>query len=504
MGHWLTKFTSLFTGNTSAKLRFGAWDRFGLLPVSVCLRDFNSHLYVVGQSGQGKSKFLQHLLFQLATSPWGCGIFDPHSDLATDLLAQLAAQPVGRAWLSQSANRQRLIYLDPARTDYLVPCNILKNPASTPYEIAENVVEAFRRVWPETLAEAPRFGQIMRHALLVLIANGLSLLELEPLLTDASLRRRLLQNVHDPLVISFFHHQYDRWGREQPHYISPVLNKVSAFLFKPQMRLMLGAAENRLDFRQIIDRGQILILNLGCFRDEETQRLLGSLLLTSLEQAAFSRSNQPASQRRPFFCMIDEFPLFCARDQTSLARILSECRKYRLHLGLAHQTISQLPGGRIQGPLENAKLKVVFGTGRQTAEAIVKELFMPDPRAVKHEVSDVTAQARTHPVFDPLMEQFEVFTQTIQRLPPRRVLLKLPGQEQLLQVRIPDVPAAQMDAAQLEQLKQELAQAVGRPYHALEQEIAQRAQQHGVEFSMPHPQAQPPASPRVDPQEFWQ
>ncbi len=81
--------------------------------------------------------------------------------------------------------------------------------------------------------------------------------------------------------------------------------------------------------------------------------------------------------RKPFFCMIDEFPLFCSRDQTSLARILSECRKYRLHLGLAHQTVTQLPGARIQGALENAKLKIVFGTGRQTAESIVKELFMP-------------------------------------------------------------------------------------------------------------------------------
>ncbi|HEX9597529.1 MAG TPA: DUF87 domain-containing protein, partial [Anaerolineales bacterium] len=380
----------MFTGDTRQKLRLGACDPFGLLPVSLSLRHFNSHLYVVGQSGQGKSKFLQHLLFQLAASPWGCGIFDPHSDLASDLLAQLAAQPAGRAWLSQPANQQRLIYLDPSRSDYLIPCNILKNPSSTPYEIAENVVEAFRRVWPETLAEAPRFAQIMRNAVLVLIAGGLSLLELEPLLTDAAFRRRLLEKVKDPLVVSFFQHQYDRWGREQPIFISPVLNKVSAFLFKPQVRLMLGADENRLDFRRIIDDGKILILNLGSFRDEETQRLLGSLFLTSLEQAAFSRADQPAAQRRPFFCMIDEFPLFCARDQTSLARILSECRKYRLHLGLAHQTISQLPGGRIQGALENAKLKVVFGTGRQTAEAIVKELFMPDPRAVKHEVSDDT------------------------------------------------------------------------------------------------------------------
>lgn len=504
MGHWLAKLTSLFTGNTDAKLRLGTCDPFGLLPVSVSLGHFNSHLYVVGQSGQGKSKFLQHLLFQLVSSPWGCGVFDPHSDLASDLLAQLASQPAARPWLSDPANQQRLLYLDPARTDYLVPCNILKNSSSTPYEVAENVVEAFRRVWPETLAEAPRFAQIMRNALLVLIACGLSLLELEPLLTDSTFRNRMLEQVNDPLVVAFFKHQYDRWGREQAIFVSPVLNKVSAFLFQPQVRMMLGANENKLDFRTILDRRQILILNLGGFRDEETQRLLGSLFLTALEQAAFSRSNQPPAARQPFFCMIDEFPLFCARDQTSLARILSECRKYRLHLGLAHQTIAQLAGGRIQGALENAKLKVVFGTGRQTAEAIVKDLFMPDPKAIKHEVVDEGAKERTHPVFDPLLEQFEVFTQSIQRLRQRRVLVKLPEKEQVWPVQIPLVPRAHVSSAQLEQVKHALSKGIGKPWKRLEEEIMQRAKRYGVPFALPHAHPQSTGSVRAENDEFWQ
>ena len=151
------------------------------------------------------------------------------------------------------------------------------------------------------MAEAPRFAQIMRNAVLVLVLCGLSLLELEPLLTQTEFRNRLLERVDDPLVVSFFKHQYDRWGREQPIFVSPVLNKVSAFLFKPQVRYMLGANENRLDFRTILDQGHILILNLGCFRDEETQRLLGSLFLTSLEQAAFSRSHQPPAATAAFF-----------------------------------------------------------------------------------------------------------------------------------------------------------------------------------------------------------
>jgi len=341
-------------------------------------------------------------------------------------------------------------------------------------------VEAFRRVWPETLAEAPRFAQILRNAALILALNGLSLLELEPLLTNKAFRMRLLATTTDPLAVSFFTHQYDKWGREQAIFASPVLNKVSAFLFKPQVRLMLGANENCLDFRQILDTGQVLIVNLGGFHDEETQRLLGALLITALEQAAFSRSHQAPAARNPFFCLIDEFPLFCSRDQTSLARILSECRKFRLHLGLAHQTVTQLPGQRIQGALENAKLKIIFGTGRQTAEAIVKDLFSPDPHAIKHEVADAEAQDRSHPLFDPLFEQYETAIQRIQQQPSQHVLVKLPERDGVLQAQIPRVPRARISVQQLEAWKRYLARRRGKAYAQLETEIAHRTKQFGI------------------------
>lgn len=479
---FLPNLFSWVFGRRNTALTLGSRGLWGLHRLSLPLDDFNTHLYVVGQSGAGKSKFLQHLLCHLLTqtTTWGAGVFDPHSDLASDVVAQLASYPHRRPWLSIPANRKRVIYVDPARTDYVIPCNILRNSSSTPYEIAEQVVEAFRRVWPETLYEAPRFAQILRNAVVVLIANHLTLLELEPLLTHKPFRTRLLEKVTDSQVASFFTQQYDRWrSHDQAVFVSPVLNKVTAFLFQPQVRLMLGANDNRLDFRTIIDDGAILILNLGSFKDEETQRLLGSLFLTSLEQAAFSRSDVSAASRRPFFCMLDEFPLFCSRDATSLARILSECRKYRLHLGLAHQTITQLPGERIQGALENAKLKVVFGTGRQTAEAVVKELFMPDPHAVKHEVTDEHAQERSHPLYSQLGEQFETFTQAIQRQQPRHVLVRMPDAEQPVAVKTPDVPASRLSREQLLKWKAYLAKQVGKPRKTIEAEIAKRGVETG-------------------------
>jgi hypothetical protein len=246
---------------------------------------------VVGASGSGKSKYLQHLLHQLIVAGTGCGVIDPHSDLASDLIAQLACYPRHKPWLAVPAHRQRIVYLDPSRTDVVVPVNLLRNSTATPYAIAENIVEAFKRVWPQTLAEAPRFAQILRNALLVLSVRGLTLLELEPFLTHREYRSRLLTNFPDSQVVSFLDAQYNHWGREQVIMASPVLNKVSAFLFQPSVRLSFGATENRVDWRAIMDQRQLLIVDLGGLTGE-TQQLYGSLLVTSLEQAAISRRNQ--------------------------------------------------------------------------------------------------------------------------------------------------------------------------------------------------------------------
>lgn len=468
---------STMTGARTPSLTLGTRGPFGLRAASVALDRLRTHIYIVGQSGSGKSKLLQYLLYQLATANWGCGVIDPHSDLANDLITQLSSYPRQQPWLYSAAhgvsNRRRIVYLDPARTDYVVPANLLKNSTATPYEIAENIVEAFRRVWPETLSEAPRFAQILRNALLVLATRGLTLLELEPFLTRAGFRNRLLAGFPDAQVVSFFETQFNRWGREQVIMAGPVLNKVSAFLFQPSVRLSLGASENRLDFRAIMDSGQILIVDLGGLTGE-TQQLYGSLLVTSLEQAAMSRRGMPAGKRRPFMFMIDEFPFFCARDSTTLARILSEVRKFNCFLGLAHQTLAQTDG-RMQGALENAKLKVVFGTGRQTAQALASQLYLPNPEAVKHVVEDTEQQTRSHPLFENLYNQAEMAVQELMRLKARQIMVKLPDSDALLKLRTPTVSRAYISRKLLDSHKLALVKQVGKPVRVLKREIAARA-----------------------------
>ena len=140
--------------------------RFPISPlVRVTASARTAHLYVIGMSGKGKSKLLEYCLYQDIAAGRGCGLIDPHSLLVDDLLRLLIAQGV----LANPDIRQRLIYVDPARTDYVIPFNVLATQAEHPYDIAATVLEAFRRTWPECLKEAPHFSNVVTAALIVLI-----------------------------------------------------------------------------------------------------------------------------------------------------------------------------------------------------------------------------------------------------------------------------------------------------------------------------------------------
>ncbi len=287
-----------------------------------------AHTYVVGITGQGKSKLLEHTLFQDITQGRGCGLLDPHSDLASDTLRYLATwydkSYMDKPYLHHRKNLERIIYFDPSRTDFILPFNVLATPFGT-YETAQNVVEAFRRTWPQSLAEAPQFSNITLAALITLIENNLSLVEMHRLLTDQDFREALLSNVSNSEVVAFFHDRYDRWGREAPLMRESTLNKVAAFTFNPQLRFILGGRENVLDFRRIMDEGKVLIVDLGrC--DPETRRLLGSLIVTGLELAACRQGHRVRFYNAAG--LVNE--LIQAQDEHQLPRFLATALRHRL------------------------------------------------------------------------------------------------------------------------------------------------------------------------------
>lgn len=383
-------------------------------------RERATHMYMLGITGQGKSKLLEHVLLQDVLAGRGCGLLDPHTDLANDLLASLHRVGFFRA----QRNRRRVLYFDPSRSDAILPFNVLAS-SGPPYATASHLIEAFRRTWPESLREAPRFTNILLASLLVLIENHLTLAELPRFLTDKKYREPLLEEMRDEEITAVFHDRLDRWGKEQPLILESILNKVSAFTLNPTLRRILGQKENALNFRQIMDEGRVLLVDLGrC--DGETRRLLGSLIVTGIEQAALTRKDEPARTRRPFYFYIDEFQDFSANEGSALtlAQILSESRKFGLHLTLAHQTLGQMDNTHLVSALGNVGVKIVFAVDRTDAEVMVKKLFAVDSERVKHLVEDEMQQEKSHPVFYSLQEEWEHAIQEIQNLSPRTCLVK--------------------------------------------------------------------------------
>ena len=169
-----------------------------------------------------------------------------------------------------------------------------------------------------------------------------------------------------------------------------------------------------------MDEGKSFIINLGNINDHETRKLLGAMLLVQIEQAALSRTDLPPPQRKPFTLLIDEWPSFAAQDNT-IGTILSQTRKFKLRLYLAAQSLSQVSSGRLTGALENCRLTIAFGLGRDSAEVQAKQIGTADPFALK----ETAATPRQHGQYLSIAEQFEAWTQELQHLSPRMAYVKL-------------------------------------------------------------------------------
>ncbi len=414
--------------------------RVGFLPYAIPNWTRETHVYVIGASGTGKSKLLESLFVADVRAGRGCGLVDPHGDLARDALAHLLSD----GYFDHPDTLKRVIYFDPARTDVTIPFNVLRSRLP-PYTIANHVIEAMRRTWPQSLREAPRFTNIALASLLALIEAKQSLVDMPKLMTDRVYRDQVLAAVRDPHVLEFFHNRYDQWGKGFT--IESVLNKATAFTLNPHLRRCLGTSKNVLDFRHIMDAGKVFIANLGnC--DDETRRLIGSLITTGLEQAATTR----ADHRPHFYLYLDEFQDFCANDggARTLAQILSECRKYNLHLHLAHQTLGQIQS-RVESALGNVGIKIVFALDYEDAKVFTHKLFV-----------DYTGNIK-----------WEEAAALIQRLPFRTALIKSRSRR-LVRLHTRNIRPYTADGTRLEALIKGLNQTHGIPHVISLNEPAQR------------------------------
>jgi hypothetical protein len=314
----------------ATELTIGALPAGGL--VTLAPEERRRHLYVVGQTGTGKSTLLLNLIRQDLIAGEGLALLDPHGDLAESVLAQIP-----------KARTNDLVYLDPADDERPIGFNPLSQVRDELKPIvADGVVSAFRHVWPDSWG--PRLDYILTSAVRALLdVPGATLLMLPRLLVDDPFRLDLLARyVRDPVVRSFWLNEYAAYSAHfRVEAIAPIQNKVGKALMVPRLRNMLAQPRSTVTLRRLMDDGAIVVCNLAKGRlGESISHLLGALLTSAFAQAALSRADTKASQRKTFHFYADEFQSFATE---SFALILSEARKYGLTLTVAHQYLDQLP-----------------------------------------------------------------------------------------------------------------------------------------------------------------
>ncbi|MEM0172466.1 MAG: TraM recognition domain-containing protein [Thermoproteota archaeon] len=224
----------------------------------------------------------------------------------------------------------------------------------------------------ETYGWGARMEDLLRNTLIALIEAGLTLIDLPRFLIDEDFRENVLERAQHPIAKKYFERFNSLAERTRGEWMEPTLNKVNAFLSDNRIREMFSFEKSSFNFREMMDNKKILLIKLDRGRLKENGDLIGSLLMTKIRMAAFSRSNIPKEKRVPFYLYIDEFQNFATKE---FIDTLSEARKYGLSLIMAHQNLSQLPKDLQDSILTNCGIQCYFKVARRDAERLAKEAF---------------------------------------------------------------------------------------------------------------------------------
>lgn len=292
------------------------------------------HMAILGKTGQGKSFFLRHLSLQDVRARRGFVFFDLHGDLTPFLLAVIAAEEQ-RTRMDLS---ERLIVIEPADGEFSVGLNVLEAQAGPQnYVQLAEFAQILQSRWK--LEFGARTEELLRNSLHVLADNRLTLLELTPLLTNPDFRAVCLRQVQNTEVVAYFASRYDtRSEAMQATYRDAILNKISGFTTDLRFRHILGQQRSTFSLLDAMDHGQWVIVNLDKGRLGDQAATLGSLLLTKLKNALFTRRNR---QLFTFYC--DEIQNLVAYSDSSLETLLSESRKFGTAIVTANQFLQQYP-----------------------------------------------------------------------------------------------------------------------------------------------------------------
>lgn len=324
--------------------------------------DRSRHVYIIGQTGAGKSGTLE--LFALSDIYHGHGyaIIDPHGDFAVNNMRFIPGSRL-----------QDVVYFNPADTAYPLGFNPLEvtNP-NQKTNISSEVIGVLKRMFGESWG--PRLEYILRYTILALLDRPVTtMLDITRMLTDKNFRKETLEYCNDTVVLNFWKNEFASWNDKfVAEAISPVLNKVGAFTANPIIRNIIGQPRSTFNIREIMDEGKILLVNLSKgLIGEDNAAILGAFLVTKIQLASMSRSDiERVEDRRPFYLYVDEFQNFAT---DSFATILSEARKYGLNLTVANQYISQMSETVRDAVFGNVGTMISFRVSADDAPILAKQ-----------------------------------------------------------------------------------------------------------------------------------
>lgn len=364
--------------------------------------DRGRHLYIIGQTGTGKSGLLELLTISDIYSPYGFAVIDPHGDYAISILKRIPENRV-----------KDVIYFNPADTDFPIAFNPMEvlDPKLKTHTTSE-IIGVLKRMFESW---GPRLEYILRYSLLALLDYPDStMLDITRILTDKKFRSEVLSHVQDPVVRNFWEVEFASWNDKfATEAVAPVLNKVGAFTANPIVRNIIGQSKSSFNIRQIMDERKILLVNLSRgLIGEDNAALLGALLVTKIQLGAMSRADIDVTERVPYYLYVDEFQNFAT---DSFATILSEARKYALNLTVANQYIAQMMQSVKDAVFGNVGSIISFRTSADDARTMLKYF---EPKFTEH---DLVHMHNRHIVLSMTIEgeKVQAYSATTLNLPPQ-------------------------------------------------------------------------------------
>jgi DNA-directed RNA polymerase subunit RPC12/RpoP len=326
--------------------------------------DRRRHLYVIGKTGMGKTTMLENLILSDIYAGHGCCYVDPHGDTAEKLINYIPKHRIND-----------VVYFNPADLAFPVGFNAFEiTSEAQKHLLASGMMSVFKKIWENMWSS--RMEYILNNTILALLDNpGSTMLGINRLLSDADYRKRIVGNVKDPVVKQFWLKEFaaynDKYAQEA---VAPIQNKIGQFLSASVIRNIVAQVKSTINIREIMDENKIFIVNLSKGRiGEDSMRLLGGLLISKMQLSAMERVDMPEVDRKDFYLYVDEFQNFATE---SFASILSEARKYRLCLTMAHQYIAQLTDEVREAVFGNVGTIMTYRVGSVDAQFMETE-FAP-------------------------------------------------------------------------------------------------------------------------------